>query len=130
MYCFSAVYTLDRPDRLWNNRFMNENDTQDSSHNIEVSLDDAKKRLAEKSAIFIDIRDPQSYEASHIEGADNIGDHNINDFVSKTDKSQPVIIYCYHGNSSLGAVGYLKEQGFSEVWSMVGGFEAWRDKFL
>jgi len=39
---------------------------------------------------------------------------------------QPVIVYCYHGNSSLGGTMYLKEQGFQDVRSMQGGFEEWR----
>ena len=33
---------------------------------------------------------------------------------------------CYHGNSSQSAAAYLVGQGFSEVYSVDGGFELWR----
>ncbi len=32
---------------------------------------------------------------------------------------------CYHGISSQGAAQYLVNQGFEEVYSVDGGFEAW-----
>jgi thiosulfate sulfurtransferase len=39
------------------------------------------------------------------------------------------VVYCYHGNSSLGAAGYFLENGFKNVASMMGGFEAWRQVY-
>ncbi|MGL5628515.1 MAG: rhodanese-like domain-containing protein, partial [Plesiomonas shigelloides] len=42
------------------------------------------------------------------------------------DFAMPVIVMCYHGNSSQGAAQYLVNQGFDEVYSLNGGFEAWR----
>lgn len=41
----------------------------------------------------------------------------------------PVIVYCYNGNSSLGATAYFIENGFKNVASMSGGFEAWRQVY-
>jgi thiosulfate sulfurtransferase len=38
-------------------------------------------------------------------------------------------VYCYHGNSSLGAVAYFLENGFKNAASMSGGFEAWRQVY-
>jgi thiosulfate sulfurtransferase len=35
-------------------------------------------------------------------------------------------VVCYHGNSSQGAAAYLVSQGFSEVYSLDGGIEAWQ----
>ena len=40
-----------------------------------------------------------------------------------------MIVYCYHGNSSLGAVAYFFENGFKKIASMSGGFEAWRQVY-
>jgi rhodanese-related sulfurtransferase len=41
------------------------------------------------------------------------------------DLDAPLIVSCYHGNSSQGAAAYLVGQGFSEVYSLDGGFELW-----
>ncbi len=38
----------------------------------------------------------------------------------------PVIVCCYHGISSQQAAQFLIHQGFEEVYSLDGGFEAWR----
>ncbi len=40
-----------------------------------------------------------------------------------------MVVYCYHGNSSLGATAFLLENGFKNVASMSGGFEAWRQVY-
>ena len=40
-----------------------------------------------------------------------------------------MIVYCYRGNSSLGAVAYFLESGFKNVASMSSDFEAWRQVY-
>jgi thiosulfate sulfurtransferase len=50
-------------------------------------------------------------------------------FIAGTDKDREVIVYCYHGNSSMGAVAYFLENGFKNVASKSGGFEAWRQAY-
>jgi thiosulfate sulfurtransferase len=57
-----------------------------------------------------------------------VGDLTIHEFMEKTDKQQKIIVYCYHGNMSLGGAEYLLENGFEDVCSMSGGFEAWREQ--
>ena len=42
-----------------------------------ISVADAKEKLAENTAVFIDIRDPDSYEAAHIPGAIQLNDSKI-----------------------------------------------------
>ncbi len=32
------------------------------------------------------------------------------------------IIYCYHGNSSMGATAFFNERRFEKVYSMIGGY--------
>ncbi len=84
------------------------------------------KELQASGAVFVDIRDPASYEAAHIPGALRLSDANIQDFIQKTDKSKPVVVYCYHGNNSQGGAAYLMDQDFQKVYSLIGGFERWR----
>jgi thiosulfate sulfurtransferase len=92
----------------------------------QIQIHEAKKKLDEKSSLFVDIRDPGSYRQAHIPGAIHLNDGNVQEFVQQTDKNQEVVVYCYHGNSSMGATAYLIENGFTNAASMSGGFEAWR----
>jgi len=85
--------------------------------------------LREQAAVVVDIRDPQAYAAGHITGAQHLDNHNIADFIRAADLDAPVIVSCYHGNSSQSAAAYLISQGFSDVYSLDGGFELWRATF-
>lgn len=95
----------------------------------QIQIHEAKKKLDEKNSLFVDIRDPGSYRQAHIPGAIHLSDGNIQEFLQNTAKDRSVVVYCYHGNSSMGATGYLLENGFTNVASMMGGFEAWRQVY-
>lgn len=95
----------------------------------QIQIHDAKQRLDQAASLFVDIRDPASYRTAHIRGAIHLHDGNIREFLQNTEKEQPIVVYCYHGNSSLGAAAFLIENGFTNVASMSGGFEAWRQVF-
>lgn len=92
----------------------------------QIQIHEAKMKFDEKSSMFVDIRDPGSYRQAHIPGAIHLSDGNVQEFLQNTAKDQAVVVYCYHGNSSLGATAFLIENGFTNVASMSGGFEAWR----
>ena len=85
--------------------------------------------LREQGAVVVDIRDPQSFANGHISGPQHLDNHSLADFIAKADFDQPLIVTCYHGNSSQNAAAYLAHQGFAEVYSLDGGFELWRSQF-
>ncbi|MCU4674359.1 thiosulfate sulfurtransferase GlpE [Catenovulum sp. 2E275] len=78
---------------------------------------------------IVDIRDEASFNAGHIQGAFHLTNGSLAQFMQQTDYEQPVVVVCYHGVSSQGAAQYIAEQGFEQVYSMDGGFEAWRREF-
>lgn len=86
----------------------------------------AKELLKNEDSIFVDIRDDVSYALAHPEGAVHLSSGNLSDFVFNTDKDTPILITCYHGISSLSVGEYLTREGFSEVYSLEGGYEAWK----
>jgi len=80
-------------------------------------------------AVFVDIRDPQSFAAGHIPGSQHLDNSNLPKFLGSVDKNQKVIVVCYHGISSQGAAGYIAGNGFTDVHSMDGGYTAWSMSF-
>ena len=82
--------------------------------------------LLEAGAQLVDIRDPQSFAAGHMPGAVHLDNHSLPDFIAGADFDKPLIVVCYHGNSSQNAAAFLAHQGFAEVYSIDGGFELWR----
>lgn len=75
--------------------------------------------------VVVDIRDPQSYANGHMPQAIHLNNQNFARFMEETPKDQPVVVVCYHGISSQQAADMLHQQGFVDVYSMDGGFDAW-----
>lgn len=82
--------------------------------------------LREQGAVVVDVRDPATFAARHIKGSRHLDNHSLHDFITHADLDAPVVVVCYHGNSSQGAAAYLVGQGFTDVYSLDGGFELWR----
>jgi len=90
-----------------------------------VSIDFARDLIAAGECLIIDVRDPDSFARGHIEGATLATQANIRQFLSETPKDKPVLIYCYHGNSSQPVAKAFAEFGFEKSYSMDGGYEDW-----
>ena len=86
----------------------------------------ALQLIADSDAAVVDIRDPVSFAAGHIRDAVHLTNDNVARFLAAADRSRPVIVCCYHGNSSQGAADFLAQQGFEQSFSLDGGFTAWR----
>jgi thiosulfate sulfurtransferase len=94
-----------------------------------ISIDEAKALIDKGDVAIADVRDPGAHQESNIANSVNIQQDNVQEFLEANDKEKPLIVYCYHGHSSQGAAGYFAEQGYAEVYSIDGGFEAWRQKY-
>ena len=93
----------------------------------EISAQKVQEMQDEGAVNVVDIRDPSSFAAGHIPNAISLNDGNVKEYIESTDKEKPLVVCCYHGNSSRGAAEYLSQNGFKEVYSMTGGFDAWLD---
>jgi monothiol glutaredoxin len=40
-------------------------------------------------------------------------------------KDTPLAFLCHHGNSSRSAAEHFREHGFTDVWNIEGGIDAW-----
>lgn len=94
-----------------------------------INVEQAYTRWKDGSAALVDIRDPQSFQAGHTPGAFHLTNDSLHAFMQQNDFDRPVMVMCYHGNSSRGAAQYLLTQGFDAVYSIDGGFEAWLRQF-
>lgn len=92
----------------------------------QIDVTGAQQKIAEQGAVLLDMRDPQSFAQAHPVNAFHLNDGTLNRLMTETEFDTPLIVMCYHGISSQGAAQYLLQQGFEEVYSLQGGFEAWR----
>ncbi len=91
-----------------------------------ISIAQAQSLIQTESVTLLDIRDPESYAAGHIPDAIHVTNDNVQSVVASANMQQPLIIYCYHGNSSQGAADYFSSLGFEQCYSVDGGYEEWK----
>ncbi len=85
----------------------------------------ARGIMSRGDALVLDVRDADSYRRGHIDGAELATKENFRTYLSGTPKEKPLIICCYHGNSSQTYAKLFADTGFAEVYSLDGGYEAW-----
>ncbi len=81
--------------------------------------------LEEPEAVILDMRDPASFANGHLPGAQLSDDSVVKALVRKRRQDPPVLIYCYHGHNSRELASFLSGLGFSRVYNLEGGWQAW-----
>lgn len=95
-----------------------------------IGLTEAEAVLQRPDVLVLDSRDAGSYAAGHMAGAMRISHANVSEIIGGTPKPRPILIYCYHGNASQEYAQTFSDFGFGEVYSLDGGYEAWRQRSI
>lgn len=82
--------------------------------------------VKERSEVFLlDVREPSEYAAGHIPGINLIPMGEVPNRLSEIPKDKTVIVSCQSGRRSSQIASFLREQGYSHVHDLQGGFGAW-----
>ncbi len=96
----------------------------------EVSVEETRARLDSGDAVhLIDVREDNEWEAGHAEGAEHLGRGIIERDIEQQvpDKRAELILYCGGGYRSALAADSLQRMGYENVYSMAGGWKAWKE---
>lgn len=110
------------------------------STEFEALVDDAKSRVREVSvtetldrmkdgAKLIDVREDNEWDAGHAENAIHLGRGILERDIVSTfpDKDTELIFYCGGGYRSALAADNLQKMGYTNAFSMAGGWKAWKE---
>jgi sulfur-carrier protein adenylyltransferase/sulfurtransferase len=80
--------------------------------------------------VVLDVREPDEYEQGALAGAVHIPRGHLESQIENrvTDRSAPVLVYCAGGTRSAFAAKTLAELGYTDVVSMAGGFNKWKNE--
>lgn len=95
----------------------------------EIDHELAELWLHAEHRYFVDLRQQDSFAFSAIHGAIQVDSTSLTHFINTTPKTADIILYCYNGSVSRYAVAEFTRHGFAYVYSLIGGFEAWRRQF-
>lgn len=100
------------------------------SAGIEIGVHDLHDLLATGVVDqLVDIREAWELERAALRGAVHIPMNELPDRVGELDPSRPVYLLCHHGQRSLQAAMWLRQQGFDRAISIAGGIDAWAQTF-
>jgi molybdopterin/thiamine biosynthesis adenylyltransferase/rhodanese-related sulfurtransferase len=96
----------------------------------EVDTAQAAEAIAAPGAVVLDVREADEYEQGAIPGAVHIPRGFLESQVEGKilDKSSPVVVYCAGGTRSAFAAASLQDLGYSDVVSVAGGFNKWKNE--
>ena|SRR5687768_3535069 len=96
----------------------------------EVTVAEAQQRMREnKDVKLIDVREDNEWNEAHAAGAIHLGKGIIERDIEKTvpDKDAELILYCGGGYRSALATDAIQKMGYTNVFSMAGGWKAWKE---
>ena len=96
----------------------------------EVNVAEAQARLsANADARLIDVREDREWDAGHAAGAQHMGRGIIERDIETQipDKQTELILYCGGGYRSALAADMLQRMGYRNVYSLAGGWKAWKE---
>ena len=90
----------------------------------------AADELRRSGAVVLDVREPDEYEQGAIPGAVHIPRGTLESGVEGRipDKSTPLVVHCAGGTRSAFAAQTLAQLGYTDVVSVAGGFNKWKDE--
>ncbi len=97
----------------------------------EVSVREAFE-LQQRGAVLVDVREPDEVAGGSPVAAERIvrGFLELEIENRVRDLEHPVLVMCAGGTRSLFAARDLQEMGYTEVYSVAGGFNAWKNQGL
>jgi monothiol glutaredoxin len=91
-----------------------------------LSPADVVTRVADGSVTLIDVRPREERAMASVTVPFMTLDDGLAPFES-LPKDTPLAFLCHHGNRSQQAAEHFRQQGFREVYNVIGGIDAWAD---
>jgi sulfur-carrier protein adenylyltransferase/sulfurtransferase len=90
----------------------------------------AAEAIARPGTVVLDVREPDEYEQGALPGAVHIPRGHLESKIEThvSDRSTPIVIHCASGVRSAFATKTLQDLGYTDVVSMAGGFNKWKDE--
>jgi rhodanese-related sulfurtransferase len=94
----------------------------------QLSVTDLAAWLADDSRQkpqLLDVREDHEWSICHLDGSQHIPMNTVPGRIEELDPAQPLVCVCHHGGRSMQVAIFLERNGFSEVFNLTGGVDAW-----
>ena len=94
-----------------------------------MSVQELARRLPAGDVCLLDVREPWEVAMASVAGALNIPMNDVPDRLDDLRQAcggiNLIVVMCHSGRRSCTIAGYLNQVGFTDVFNLEGGIEAW-----
>jgi molybdopterin/thiamine biosynthesis adenylyltransferase/rhodanese-related sulfurtransferase len=96
----------------------------------EIDTAEAETEVTRPGTVVLDVREPDEYQQGALPGALHIPRGHLESQIEARvpDHGAHIVVYCAGGTRSAFAADTLNQLGYSDVTSMAGGFNKWKDE--
>ena len=94
-----------------------------------INVETFEQGISQPNVQVLDVRTAGEYKTGHLKNALQANYNNSKEFkdrVQHLEKSKPIYIYCLSGVRSENAMTILTEMGFTNLYHLKGGINAWK----
>lgn len=94
---------------------------------VRMSPLEAVRLINDRSPLIVDLRPAADFKKGHLLNAVSLPLAKLGERAGELakDKSQPLLVYCALGGSSVEAAKTLRKAGYAEVYPLRGGVNGW-----
>lgn len=87
----------------------------------------SEKIASTPGGVVLDVRTPGEFVQGHLANATNISwnDPTFDGKINNISKTTPVFVYCLSGSRSMSAANFMRNNGYSNVYELMGGIMKW-----
>lgn len=89
------------------------------------ALELQEKLQTDFAPLLLDVREPNEYEFCSIKGSHHIPMNSVPERLNEIDKEKDCVVICHHGRRSQQVANFLEQAGYSKIYNLAGGIEAW-----
>lgn len=96
--------------------------------NFQLNAPEFSEKIASTpGGVVLDVRTPEEFAQGHIANATNISwnDPTFDGKINNIPKTTPVFVYCLSGSRSMSAANFMRNNGYSNVYELMGGIMKW-----
>ena len=86
-----------------------------------------QERLAQpgEPPVILDVREGWEMQICALPGSKHIPMGQIPDRLTELDPARETVVVCHHGVRSRRVIGFLEIHGFTSLYNLTGGVDAW-----
>ena len=92
----------------------------------DIDANAATSLMDDDNLIILDVREDKERKSGYIDNDLHIPLSDVKNQLSQLDKNKSILVYCASGSRSAHIAGLLTRNAYENVYSLKGGFKAWK----